>query len=113
MGKWFGVVGYAETVETVPGVWVEQITERKYYGDLNRYSRRLQSANQLNDDINISNEISIVADPFAYQHFHSMRYVEFMGAKWKVTNVDVQHPRLILSVGGLYNGEQTNSADEA
>ena len=105
MAKWYGVIGFAESVETAPGVWEEQITERPYFGDLTRNSRRLQSANQLNDDINVSNEISIVADPFAMNNFHSMRYVEFMSAKWKVSNVDVQYPRLNLSVGGLYNAD--------
>ena len=105
MGKFYGLIGYAETVETSPGVWVEQITERKYYGDVNRDSRRLQSANQLNDNINVSSEISIVADPYAYNHFHSMRYVEFMGAKWKVSTVEPKPPRLILTLGGLYNGQ--------
>lgn len=105
MGKFYGSIGYAETVETSPGVWVEQITERKYYGDVNRDSRRLQSANQLNDNINVSSEISIVADPYAYNHFHSMRYAEFMGAKWKVSTVEPKPPRLILTLGGLYNGQ--------
>lgn len=102
MGKFFGKIGYAELTETTPGVWEESITERNYYGDLNRNARRLESSGNLNDDINIANEISIVADPFAYQNFHKMRYVEFMGAKWKVSNVEVQRPRLILTVGGLY-----------
>ena len=105
MGKFYGSIGYAETVETSPGVWVEQITERKYYGDVNRDSRRLQSANQLNDNINVSSEISIVADPYAYNHFHSIRYAEFMGAKWKISTVEPKPPRLILTLGGLYNGE--------
>lgn len=104
MAKFFGKIGYAETVETTPGVWEEQITEREYFGDLIRNTRSLQSGEQLNDNINISNEISIVADPFAYENFHSMRYVEFMNAKWKISSVEVQYPRLILSVGGLYNG---------
>ena len=106
MAKWYGEIGFAETVETKPGVWVEQITKRNYYGDTIRNSRRLQSANQLNDNINISNEISILADPYANEHFHSMRYVEFMGAKWKVNSVEVKYPRLILSVGGLYTDAQ-------
>ena len=105
MAKWYGMIGFAELVETVPGVWEEQIVDHPYFGDLNRNSRRLQTANQLNDDINVSNEISIVADPFAMNNFHSMRYVEFMGAKWKVSNVDVQYPRLNLSVGGVYNAD--------
>lgn len=104
MGKWYGEIGYEETVQTTPGVWKEQITKRNYYGDVIRNTRRLQSANQLNDNVNVSNEISIVADPFAYQNFHSMRYVEFMGTKWKITNVEVQYPRLILELGGVYNG---------
>lgn len=104
MAKFYGTIGYAETVETEPGIWEEQITERSYYGDLIRNTRKLQTSEGVNDDVNLSNEISIVADPFAYQNFHSMRYVEYMGAKWKIINVEVQHPRLILSVGGVYNG---------
>lgn len=105
MAKWFGRIGYAETVETAPGVWEEQITVREYYGDLTRNTRRLQTADKINDDININNELSIVSDPYAIDHFCSMRYAEFMGAKWKITNVEVQYPRLILSLGGLYNGQ--------
>lgn len=104
MAKFYGKIGYAETLETAPGVWQEQITERDYFGDLNRNTRTAQSSNQLNDNINISNEISILADPFANQNFHLMRYVEYMGTKWKITNVEVQYPRLILTVGGVYNG---------
>lgn len=104
MAKWFGKIGYAETVETKPGVWKEQITEREYFGDLLRNSRRLQSSSSLNDNVNISNEISILADQFAYQNFHSMRYAEFMGTKWKISNIEVQYPRLLLTLGDVYNG---------
>ena len=106
MAKWFGKIGYAETVETAPGVWVEHIVEREYYGDLNKNNRRLQSTDQLNDNINISNELSIISDPYAMENFHAMRYAEFMGAKWKISDVEVLHPRLRLTLGGLYNGEQ-------
>lgn len=104
MAKFYGKVGFAETVETTPGVWAEQIVERFYSGDLIRNVRTLQSSGQVNDDINVANNVSIISDPYADQNFHSMRYVEFMGAKWKVTNVEVQYPRLILTVGGVYNG---------
>lgn len=104
MAKFYGSIGYAEQKETNPGVWEEEITERSYFGDLIRNARRLESSNSTNDDININNEISIVADQFAYQNFHKMRYVVFMGAKWKISNVEVQHPRLILTIGGVYNG---------
>lgn len=104
MAKYYGEIGFAESVESAPGVHVEKIVERNYYGELVRNSRRLQSANQLNDNINISNEISIVADPYADKNFHMMRYIEFMGTKWKISNVEVQPPRLILTVGGVWNG---------
>ena len=105
MAKFYGEIGYAITMETKPGVWAEKIVKRNYYGDLIKNTRRLQSTDKLNNDINVANEISIVADPFANENFHTMRYVEFMGAKWTISNVDVQPPRLILTVGGLYNGE--------
>ena len=105
MTKWFGVIGYAETVETTPGVWVEKIVERTYFGDVTRNTRRLQTTDQVNDNVDISNEISVLADPYAYQNFHAIRYAEFMGMKWKVSSVDVQFPRLNLSLGGVYNGE--------
>lgn len=104
MAKYYGKIGFAESVESAPGVHVEKIVERNYYGELVRNSRRLQSENQLNDNINISNEISIVADPYADKNFHMMRYIEFMGTKWKISNVEVQPPRLILTVGGVWNG---------
>lgn len=105
MAKWYGEIGYAESVEVEPGVWDEQLTGRLYYGDLIRNARRLQSTDyKTNDDISISNTISIVADPYAMNHFHSMRYAELYGAKWKIDNVEVQPPRLLLTLGGVYNG---------
>ena len=104
MAKFYGPIGFAETEETVPGIHEEKIVEHNYFGDLIRNTRRLQSVDQQNDNINIANEISIVADPYANDHFYAMRYVEFQGVKWKVSNVNVQPPRLVLTVGGLYNG---------
>lgn len=105
--KYYGKVGYVENIETSPGVWTEsKVIERLYTGDIIRNTRRRDSGEHLNDDININNEISIVADSFANQNFHLLRYAEWMGTRWKITNVDVQPPRLILSLGGVYNGEQ-------
>lgn len=105
MAKFYGKIGYAEPVETAPGVWEETIIERPYYGDLITNTRKLQSVDQLNDDIDIANDISIISDPYAMNNFHSMRYVEFMGTNWKITNVRVQYPRLILTTGGVWNGK--------
>lgn len=103
MAKFYGAIGYAETVETEPGLWEERITERSYYGDLIRNIRKLQNSGGVNDNVNLSNQISIISDPYANMNFHSMRYVKFMGTKWKITDVEVQYPRLILSIGGEYN----------
>lgn len=105
MTKFYGKIGYTETKETTPGVWKEKNTERPYFGDLLRNTNKFQSSDQLNDNINISNEISIVADPYARDNFHLMRYVCFgaLDVKWKIISVEVQYPRLILTVGGVYN----------
>ena len=106
MGKWFGRIGYAEQLETTPGVWEEKIVERNYYGDVVRNYCKLESSGEVNDNINVSMEISIVADPYAIPNFHAMRYIEYMGSLWKLSNVEVNYPRLILQIGGLYNGQQ-------
>lgn len=107
MAKFYGTVGYVETVETAPSVWDEQIIERQYYGDVVKNTKRYEKGEGLNDNLNVNNTISIVADAYAEQHFFAIRYVEWMGARWKVSSVDVQRPRLILSLGGVYNGPET------
>lgn len=104
MAKWFGTIGYAIDEETRPGVWEKKITERQYYGDLIRNTRKLESSGQVNDNVIIADDISIISDPYAVEHFHSMLYAECFGSKWKILSVDVQYPRLTLTLGGLYNG---------
>lgn len=104
MAKFYGAVGYAVTVETSPSVWEDQIAERMYSGDLVKDYSRSESSGGVNDNINISNNISIIADPYANENFRQIRYVKFMGTKWKVSSVDVQYPRLTLILGGVYNG---------
>lgn len=106
MAKFYGVVGYGETVETPPGsgVWVDSITERSYYGDVTRNARSLQDGEYLNKEISVSNSISIVADGYAHDHIFAIRYVEWSGALWTVSEVEVQSPRLVLRLGGVYNG---------
>ena len=106
MAKYYGAIGFATNIETSPGVWEDQVTERQYFGDLIRNTRRLQTADKLNDDIMITNQISIVGDPYIFDNIYAMRYATFGKARWKITSVDVQYPRLILEIGGLYNGDQ-------
>lgn len=112
MAKYFGTVGFSVPVETEPGVWVDAIEDHKYTGDLYTNTRRLQNSGNLNPDISLSNEISIIADPFANHNYQSIRYATFMGAKWEVTSVRVQFPRLILTLGGVYNGPENRSPED-
>lgn len=109
MAKYYGKVGYAESVETKPGVWTDKITEHLHSGDVIRMSRSLQAGENLNDDLTVNNQISILADPFASQNFHAMRYINWMGANWKISKIDVQYPRLILTIGGVYNGQTAST----
>lgn len=104
MSKWFGKIGYAVTGETDPGVWEDTIIEKNYYGDLISDKRKRQSSGNVNDNINLANVISIIADPFARENCSHMAYAEIMGAKWKITEVEVRYPKLILTIGGVYNG---------
>lgn len=105
MAKYYGMIGYVEAMKDDDyGVYKPKMIERPYYGDLIRNMKRDEVGPGVNDDITIQNNISIVADAYAYQNFHRIRYVSFMGARWKVRSIEVEHPRLILSVGGVYNG---------
>ena len=104
MNKWYGKVGYVDTAEVEPGVWDEVETIREYYGELVKNSSKFQVSGDVNDNRDITVELSIVADSYSDLHFHSIRYVEFDGVKWKVNRVEPRRPRLILSLGGVYNG---------
>lgn len=109
MAKFFGMIGFAvgarEGTGENEGVITEQpVVERAYYGDVLQVSRRFENGSDINDNLQISNRISIVADAYAEQHFFAMKYVSWMNALWKVSNVEVQRPRLILTIGGVYNG---------
>lgn len=110
MAKFSGRVGYGTTVEKAPGVWVDQIVEFTYFGDVVRNTRQLQEGEHLNANLSVNNSISIVADEYANAHFFAIRYVEWAGTLWIVTDVEVQSPRLLLRLGGVYNGPKPTPA---
>lgn len=107
MAKFNGKIGYGENVETAPGVWTDNIVEIVYSGDVIRNSRTLTSGEKINDDLTVSNSISIVADAYANEHFFAIKYVEWAGTLWTVSEVEVQSPRLLLRLGGVYNGPRS------
>ena len=110
MAKYSGLIGFGieEEIDPInmPGVYaIPSIVERPYKGDLLRVSRQFRSNNNLNDNVVFANEVSVVADPFAFENFSNIRYVTYLNSKWKVSNVRVEYPRLILTMGDIYNGE--------
>ena len=104
MARFHGKIGYGETTEVSPGVYVDAIVERYYYGDVIRASRQLREGENLNQDLTIGNSISIVGNSYALEHFFAIRYVEWAGELWTVSDVEIQRPRLILTLGEVYNG---------
>jgi hypothetical protein len=106
MAKFSGKIGYVESVETSQSVWEERTSEEIYYGDVLANRRQWETGQGINDDTNINNRISIVADEKALKSFHLMRYVEWMGTKWKISSIEVRPPRLILTLGGVYNDKE-------
>lgn len=104
MAKFHGNIGFAEQYNSKPGVWSERIVEKEYYGDVpsNYFSAR-DTSETTNDELTLNNQISIVANKYAFENFQFMKYVVYKGVKWRITKVDVAYPRLILSIGGVYN----------
>ena len=110
--RFFGVIGYATpATEVAPGVFKEGIKEIEYFGDVLRNTRQLVNDEKVNDDLSVSNSISVVADEYAYEHFHAIRYIKWAGVLWKASDVEVQSPRLLLRLGGVYNGPTPTVAD--
>jgi hypothetical protein len=104
MAKFFGKIGYGYSAERQNGVWKDTIVEKQYYGDVVKNSRRLVTGGEVNSDLALDNSISIIADTYGLDNIFAIRYVEWAGALWTVSNVEVQSPRLILRLGGVYHG---------
>lgn len=114
MAKFHGQVGFAEeNVETAPGVWEDQMIERAYFGDVVRNSLKLAGGGDVNAEFSVGNSIEIVADPYALNHFFAIRYVEWSGVRWKVTEVSDRRPRLLLKLGGVYSGPTPPRSSES
>lgn len=104
MSKFYGPIGYITQKEISPGVWDEVVVEKSYRGDILQDTRRWQVSEHKNDNLTISNSLSIIADPFLYENSSTIRYVLWLGVRWKVNNIKIQRPRLILTLGEVYNG---------
>jgi hypothetical protein len=108
--RFFGAIGFAtEAVEVAPDVYQEGIVEHDYYGDILRNTRQLETGDKVNDDLSVNNSISVVADAYANEHFFAIRYIRWAGVLWTITDVEVQSPRLLLRLGGIYNGRSSGA----
>lgn len=104
MAKFFGEIGFATQVETSPGIWEDKIIEKQYYGDVTRESRRFSASEQVLDNVNLSNQVSIIADGYVTDNIQNLRYVRWLGGLWKISYVELKFPRLVLEMTGVYNG---------
>lgn len=104
MAKFFGEIGFATPVETSSGIWEDKIIEKQYYGDITRESRRFSASEQVLDNINLSNQVSIIADGYVTDNIQNLRYVRWLGGLWKISYVELKFPRLVLEMTGVYNG---------
>ena len=109
MAKFYGIIGYGDAIEDPAdsGIWIDDITEISYFGDVVRNTAKFDKGEKINNDISVGNSISVIADQYAIDHFFKIKYVSWAGVFWTVTSVEVQHPRLILSIGSVYNGPTT------
>ena len=104
MGKFYGKIGFSETRETSPGIWTELVNEKNYYGDVLKSSKYWRTGTGANDNIEITHRISVLSDPYISGNLHNIRYAEYMGCLWKVTDIETEYPRVTLTLGGVYNG---------
>jgi hypothetical protein len=106
MARFVCFIGISSTTEVTPGVHKEIFTEKRYKCDILRDTRRWENAQKVNDNLIVSNRISIVADAYAYEHFSAIRYVKWEGVSWEISSIEIQRPRLILTLGGIFNVSQ-------
>lgn len=111
--KWYGKIGYALTEDDDYGVWTPTMTWKQYYGDVQRFSRHVENGQTVNDNLNIGNTISILADPYTLRNIGYMKCIEWMGTLWEISSIDISYPRMVLSIGGVYNGDTTGFTESA
>lgn len=109
MAKFFGDIGFATQVQTSPGIWEDKIIEKQYYGDISREARRFSGSDEILGSINLSNQISVIADGYITDNVQNLRYVRWLGGLWKVSYVELKFPRLVLEMTGVYNGPTPGS----
>lgn len=102
MAKFYGEIGYSETTEISPGVWGDTVVGKNYYGEIFKESHRWSTSKEVNDDFRINASVSILADAYAYKNVKHIKYVKYLGVKWKVVEITPEYPNITLTLGGEY-----------
>lgn len=107
--KFSGKAGFRiDDVEIEPGVYKPQVVVKAIKGSVVSNSYQHQNSDKSTiDNVRITNQLSIVANQFLNKHITNLMYVEFQGVKWKVESFDIQPPRVVVSLGGVYNEQST------
>lgn len=115
MSRFYGPIGFVVQIEDPEdsGIWIEQPIERNYRGEVRRNYKKWDNGDQLNKNLNVNNTISIVADPYASSHLMAIRYIKWLDGYWEITSVEVNFPRLVLSIGGVYNGPKAATSSDS
>lgn len=105
MNRFFGKIGFCyQESEEGSDIVTERVVLKTYRGDLLKSNRKWETAEQIIDQFNISNRVSIMADPYSLDNLYAIKFVILHGKAWKITDAEIQYPRIILSIGGLWNG---------
>ncbi len=104
MAKYAGLVCYVTQEEKVPGVWTPLENPVLMKGDIIRQSSNYQDNGKINSDISLNHRVSLVGDAYAFDNYYNIKWIMLDGRKWEVTSVEIQRPRIIVSIGGLWNG---------
>lgn len=102
------VLGFSEKNKEVrPGVWKMQPEEVTHRAKLLTYNKDYDSGEEVNDDLKLRNRYEIVMKDKKLD-YQDMRYVIVKGTKWKVSALEFLEVRIIITLGGVYNGGQTS-----
>lgn len=105
MARYSGLVGYVTQEETVPGVWSPVENPRTMKGEIIRQSSTNPDHGKINSDISLNHRVSLWGDAYAFDSYYAIKWIQIDGRKWEVTSVEIKRPRIIVTVGGLWNAQ--------
>ena len=109
MARFYGKIGFEiEQQETEPGIYEPaSMIEKPYFGTYVRNTRRWESSSEgINNDLKLNTQISILCDVYMTEHWPAIKYAQINGVNWKVDSIEIKRPRVLLMLGGEWNGHK-------